>query len=82
MAAKVTPDAGVGYQDYLNAAAAGGKGTVTWFQFNGNTYTVQDRSGASGFVNGTDVVVELAGLVNLGTATLTGTLWGPELVLG
>ena len=39
--------------DYMNAAAAGNGGTngiVRWFQFEGNTYVVQDLSAGATFV--------------------------------
>ena len=65
------------FQDFLNLAAAAGDGNVnaaiSWFQFGGNTYVVQDISAGFTFVNGTDMVVELTGLVNLATATSAGT---------
>ena len=40
-----------------------------WFQFGGDTYVVTDVSTATSFVNGTDMVVKLTGLVDLSTAT-------------
>ncbi|HZH26719.1 MAG TPA: DUF4214 domain-containing protein [Azospirillaceae bacterium] len=61
---------------YLNAAAAGtGGGTngaISWFQFGNKTYVVQDLSNSNVFVNGTDLVVELTGLVNVGSAIHSG----------
>ncbi|HZH28348.1 MAG TPA: calcium-binding protein, partial [Azospirillaceae bacterium] len=63
------------FQNYLDAAAAGDgsvNGAISWFQFGGDTYVVQDLSNTAGFVDGTDIVVRLAGAVDLGTATLTG----------
>lgn len=55
------------FQDYANAAIGGLKqGEVGYFQFGGDTYVVEDRSNnATAFINGTDVIVKLAGLVNL-----------------
>jgi len=59
-------------------------GLVDWFQYNGNTYIVEDINNANAaggtLVNAathstlqsTDAVVELVGLVNLNTATFTG----------
>jgi len=61
------------FNDYLNAAAAGDgstNGVIRWFQFNGNTYLVIDVSAATTFVDGTDVVVEITGLVDLSTSSL------------
>ena len=69
------------FQDYANAVVqAGGNastnGYVGWFQFNGDTYVVESLHDGSGvnasFANGTDVIVKLAGLVDLSTATVTG----------
>lgn len=64
------------FQDYLDAAAAGNGGTngaISWFQWDGNTYVVEDLSAAATFQNGTDLVVKLTGLVDLSTATGAGT---------
>jgi S-layer protein len=70
------------FQDYANAAVqAGGNASVNgafgWFQFNGNTYLVESRHDGSGnnasFVNGTDMIIALTGLVDLSTATGAGT---------
>jgi S-layer protein len=60
------------FQDYLDAAVAGDGSTnsiVRWFQYNGNTYIVEDNSVASTFQNAGDTVVKLTGLVDLSTAT-------------
>lgn len=63
------------FQDFLAAAAAGTTGSTngafSWFVFGGNTYVVQDRSDLPNFVNGTDVVVRMNGVVNMSTATLS-----------
>ncbi|MCF7988208.1 MAG: tandem-95 repeat protein [Methylovulum sp.] len=75
-AAKLSLGATAVYQDYLNFAAAGNgsaHANISWFQFGGNTYAVEDMSAGSSFVNGTDLVVSLTGLVDLSTATGTGT---------
>jgi len=55
------------FQDYANAAIAGlAQGEVGYFQFGGDTYVVEDKSGSTTtFTNGTDVIVKLTGLVNL-----------------
>ncbi|TCO73760.1 DUF4214 domain-containing protein [Chromatocurvus halotolerans] len=46
-----------------------------WFQFNGNTYIAGDVGGdsANAFVDGTDFVVMLTGLVDLSAASFNGT---------
>lgn len=68
------------FQDYANAVIqAGGNASVNgkfgWFTFNGDTYVVESRHDGSGsnasFVNGTDMIVKLTGLVDLATAGLT-----------
>jgi S-layer protein len=62
------------FSDYLNAAAAAGTtaGDMSWFQFNNNTYLVENVAGGSSFSGGTDYVVGLSGLHNLGSnSTLT-----------
>jgi len=43
---------------------------ITWFQMAGNTYLVDNEAGTAAF-DTTDVVVKLAGLVNLNTATMS-----------
>jgi S-layer protein len=77
-AAKLTLGATAVFQDYANAAVnAGGNasvnGFITWFQYNGDTYVVESRHDVgttADFVNGTDVVVKLVGLVDLSGATI------------
>ncbi|WP_417660018.1 DUF4214 domain-containing protein [Pseudidiomarina sp.] len=61
------------FQDYLNEAAKGTSavdGAISWFQFGGNTYVVEDVSAGTSFVNGSDSVVQLTGLVNLTNAVV------------
>jgi len=58
------------FQDYLDAAANKGAGIVSWFQFGGNTYVVQDISGATTFQTGTDNVVKLTGAIDLAASTI------------
>ena len=61
--------------DYANLAAAGtaGTGQASWFQLGGNTYIVNDKSAATTFVDGADVIVKLTGLVDLSTASFNDT---------
>lgn len=62
------------FQDYANAAIKGSAaGDVSWFQYNGNTYVVQNVSGLTSFVNGTDIIVKITGLVDLTTAVFSST---------
>jgi RsaA N-terminal domain/RTX calcium-binding nonapeptide repeat (4 copies) len=60
------------FADYLQAAAAGGADRVTWFQYGGDTYVVQDVTAGATFTNGADQVVKLVGLIDLSTATIDG----------
>ena len=69
------------FQDYANAVVAGATqanhaqdGAFGWFQFSGNTFLVQVRHDTTGginqaFVNGTDQIVALTGLIDLSTLT-------------
>ena len=61
------------FQDFLDAGtASAGTATnsnISWFQFGGNTYVVEDNSAATTFQNAGDAVVKLTGLVDLSTAT-------------
>jgi S-layer protein len=70
------------FQDFANLAAAGTgavNGAISWFQFAGNTYIVEDLSAGASFVNGVDVVVKLTGLVDLSSASLN--IDGPTLLI-
>ena len=78
----VTQVPGSTLQQYLDAViTAGGNASVNghfgWFQFGGDTYLAESRHDASGFathfVNGTDFMVKLSGLVDLSTALGAGT---------
>jgi hypothetical protein len=57
------------FNDFLEAAAAGAGdtdgGIVSWFQFAGNTFIVNDNSDSTTFDAGTDEIVKLTGLVDL-----------------
>ncbi len=74
------------FADYLNLAASGDgslAGRISWFQFNGNTYVVEDLSAGATFANGSDIVVALSGLVDLSTASLAYNVGGaPVLMFG
>jgi S-layer protein len=69
------------FQDYLNAAINTGRGAdfgAAWFQWNGDTFIAESGArgdvnpgpGHSSFVNGSDYVVRLTGVVDLTTATV------------
>jgi S-layer protein len=66
------------FQDYANAVVHGTTAhAIEWFQYSGNTYIIQNLSGATSFTNGTDLVVKLTGLVDLSHTSINpvaGTL--------
>lgn len=69
---KVNVDAAANFSAALDLAAAGAgnaNGIITWFQYGGNTYVVNDNGAGATFAVGTDIVVKLNGLVDLSTAT-------------
>ncbi|GAB4405649.1 MAG: S-layer protein RsaA [Rhodoferax sp.] len=66
------------FQDYANAAinALGADGNdAAWFQYGGNTYIVQSGNTTAGndFVNGSDSIIKITGLVDLSTASYNQT---------
>ncbi len=80
---KVTLAATAVFQDYANAVVqAGGNASTNayfgWFQFNGDTYLVEsvhDGASTPSFVNGSDVIIKLTGLVDLSAATQAGHIF-------
>lgn len=67
------------FQDFANEAIkqagdASTNGQIAWFQFNGDTYIVENNAATAhtSFVNGQDYIVKLSGLVDLSTATISG----------
>ncbi|HZH26148.1 MAG TPA: DUF4214 domain-containing protein [Azospirillaceae bacterium] len=74
--AKIALGAGASFVNYLDAASNRGAAAapaISWFQFEGNTYIVQDRDqNAATFQDGTDLVVKLTGTVDLTNAMLGG----------
>ena len=72
VSAKLSLAGTAAFADYLQAAAAGVADRVTWFQYGGDTYVVQDVTAGATFTNGADQVVKLTGLVDLSTATIDG----------
>lgn len=75
MSAKVTLGDTAVFQDLANAAIANSDGgDVAWFQFSGNTYVIENVSdNASAFVNNTDIIVKITGLVDLSTASFSSS---------
>jgi S-layer protein len=88
-ATKVTLGDTAVFQDYANAVVqAGGNAStnayVGWFQFSGNTYVVEslhDGTTTASFVNGTDIIVKLTGIVDLSHASLLQSGGAPDLLL-
>ncbi len=79
--AQVTLAATAVFQDFANAAVhttAPALGNIAWFQFGGDTYVVQNETGAeASFNNGHDLIVKLAGIVDLSHTSISadhGTL--------
>ncbi len=66
------------FANYLDAAAASNGATagteVNWFQFNGNTYLVLDNDATATFKDGTDLVIELVGSVDLTNSTFLSSV--------
>jgi S-layer protein len=88
VSSKVTLIAEATFNDYVTEAtkaadiaadlAGGGTGVagLSWFQFNGNTFIVQDVDGNGAFTNGTDIVVKLTGLIDLSGASFNDVTAG------
>lgn len=73
-AAAITLASTAVFQDFANAAINDTVATdVAWFQFDGNTYIVENLSGGTSFVNGTDRIVKISGLVDLSTAAFSSS---------
>lgn len=49
------------------------EGGISWFQFNNNTFIVQDVNGDGAFTDGTDIIVKLTGTIDLSTASFNTT---------
>ncbi|MFZ5773998.1 MAG: beta strand repeat-containing protein [Thermodesulfobacteriota bacterium] len=70
---KVTLAGAATFTDYLDAAAAGNgsvNGIFTWFQYGTNTYVVANQTNADGFTAGSDMVIELTGLLDISGSTV------------
>jgi hypothetical protein len=63
------------FQDLANAAiATTDVGQISWFQFAGNTYVIENVSdSATAFQNGGDIIVKITGAVDLGTASFSAS---------
>lgn len=62
------------FQDLANAAiATTDAGQISWFQFGGNTYAIENITDSTAFLNGTDVIVKIVGAVDLSTASFSAS---------
>jgi S-layer protein len=62
------------FQDYANAAInLTDTGDVSWFQFGGNTYVLENVSNAASFNNASDIIVKITGAVDLSTAAFSSS---------
>lgn len=74
VSAKVTLGDTAVFQDLANAAIANSDtGDVAWFQFSGNTYVVENVNDGTSFLNNTDIIVKITGLVDLSTASFSSS---------
>ncbi len=62
------------------AGGAAAKG-VAWFQFNNNTFVVQDIDGDANFTDGTDIIVKIQGMVDLSDSSFNADDQGNLLYL-
>lgn len=73
-ASQVSLGATAVFQDFANAAIQNTTaGAVSWFQFGGNTYVIDNVSHSTSFVNGTDYIVKLTGNIDLSHTSLSTT---------
>ena len=64
------------FQDYANAAvnSTTAANDIVWFQFSGNTYVIQDAAtGGAAYNDAADTIIQLAGLIDLSTASFNAT---------
>jgi S-layer protein len=76
-ATKLTLGSTAVFQDYANLAARGDgltNAALSWFQFAGNTFVVEDRSEIATFDNGVDLIVQLTGLVDLSHTSINTSI--------
>lgn len=81
IAAKITQSSNAVFMNFVDAAIAStDTGDVSWFQYNGNTYVIDNVNNGTTFLNGTDKIVEITGLIDL-SAKASFTTSGHTLVL-
>jgi S-layer protein len=62
------------FQDYANAAVNNTvAGDVTWFEYAGNTYVIENGSGTAAYDATSDTIIKIAGVVDLSTASFNAT---------
>ncbi|MCC2958629.1 DUF4214 domain-containing protein [Massilia sp. IC2-477] len=74
ISSKVSLIAEATFDNYVTEAAkaadaATGSHGIAWFQFNGNTFIVQDVDGNGAFNNNVDIIVKLTGIVDLSASS-------------
>lgn len=73
-ASKVSLAATAVFQDFANAAInSTDAGDVSWFQLGGNTYVIENVADGSSFTNGTDIIVQITGTVDLSKASFSSS---------
>lgn len=72
LGAAVTPADTSTLDNFLNQGMQAGKGHVSWFQFQGNTYLMEDVTGNAAFVHGADAVVKFIGLHDFSHSSIGG----------
>jgi hypothetical protein len=70
---------GASFNDFLDLGTAGAgtetNSNLSWFQFGGDAYLVEDNSAALTFQNGSDNVIKLVGQLDLSTAGFSAVAW-------
>ena len=62
------------FQDYANAAINDTiAGDLTWFEFDGNTYVIDNNSAGTEFDSTADFIIAISGVVDLSTASFNET---------
>ena len=84
-AAHITLNSGTAlFADYVQAASAsttaGANSVISWFQFGGNTYIVEDNNASTSFAT-TDNIVKLVGNIDLGATGSVATIAANHVVL-
>ena len=74
VSSKITLISEATFTEYVAEAAKVANGEIAWFQFNNNTFVVQDgATGTDGVFDSGDIIVKINGLVDLSTASFNAT---------